>query len=164
MHNNAEQELRFYAANFYSLLSTCEGCWGTEFLFDGSESVTPLFYVVDPYGDCLSSLLSSKGSEQALVFNDPVDALRCPRIAENKRIFLCIGFMFEDQFIEIDDFNREVNGDDEPIENFPTLSRKLSEGIEVYLKQPEEMGDPCKLLYCAWLDGDVEEEEVLALR
>lgn len=160
MHDSAEQQLRSHTVNFHSLLSSCEGCWGTEFLFDGSESATPIFYVVDPYGDCLFSLLSSKESEQALVFNDPVEALSCPRLAENRRIFACVGFVFQDQFIEMDDFNREVNGDNEPMENMPTLSTKLSEGIEVYLKQPEEMGDPRKLLYCAWLDGDVEEEEV----
>ena len=43
MHENAEQELRSHTANFHSLLSSCEGCWGTEFLYDGSESATPLF-------------------------------------------------------------------------------------------------------------------------
>ena len=94
------------------------------------------------------------------MFNEPVDAVRCSRVAENKRIFACIGFVFEDQFIELGDFKREVNGDDEPMENLPTLSNKLGEGIEVYLRQPEEMGDSSKVLYCAWLDGDLEEEEI----
>lgn len=160
LHVQAEEELRSHAANFYALVSSCEGCWGPEFLFDGSQSATPLFYVVDPYGDCLSSLLSRKESEQALVFKDPVDALSCPRLVENRRVFACIGFIFEEQFIELEDFNREVNGDEEPMDNLPTLSHELGEGIEVYLKQPEEMGDSSKVLYCAWLEGEVEEDEV----
>lgn len=156
---DAADSLKTHVDNFYSSIAGCEGCWGTEFLFEGSPFSTPLFFVIDPYGDCLSSLLSCKDSEQAFATKDLDEALACSRLAENRRVFACIGFVFEDQFIEIEDFNREVNGDGENMGNLPSISRNLAEGIEVYLKQPEGDGDPGKVLYCAWNDGEIEEED-----
>jgi len=157
--SDAADALKTHADKFYSTISGCEGCWGTEFLFEDSPFSTPLFFVVDPFGDCLSSLLSCRDSEQALATKDLQEALASPRLAENRRIFACIGFVFEDQFIEIEDFNREVNGDGESMVNLPSISTNLAEGVEVYLKQPEGDGDPGKVLYCAWIDGEIEEED-----
>lgn len=141
-------------------LSLCGGCWGSDHIYEGSESCSGIFYVVDPEGDCLISLVSATDGEQAKAFLRADEALGSPELDGVGRVYACIAYCYQDPFIEIGDFGREQSEDGDHFENLPTLARRLEASIEVYLRQPEDSGDPEVVFYASWdADGDLEEED-----
>jgi len=164
----AEGDLVDHAQKFIELIADCSGCWGTEYLTSTSETSSRPFFVIDPEGDCLFSLLSDKSSSdegQAKVFLSAAEAIESNALSRNGRVYACIAFTYNegDSLIEFEDFNREISEDGDEFENIPSIARSMEGDVEVYLRVPESDGDAEVVFYGSWdSDGDLDETEELS--
>ncbi len=165
---SAEGDLVDHAQKFIELIANCSGCWGTEYLTSNSETSSRPFFVIDPKGDCLFSLLSDKssgGEGQAKVFLSATEAIESNALSRNGRVYACVAFTYNegDSLIEFEDFNREISEDGDEFENIPSIARSMEGDVEVYLRVPESDGDAEVVFYGSWdSDGDLDETEELS--
>lgn len=168
---DAKQQLQALSKGFVSLLSETKTCWSSSFVREGYPACTPLFYVVDPCGDCLESLVDSTLVDGSSVDKKPAslhrsidEALASNDLLECGRLFICVGFTYtdDDGCIEEDDLGREVSVDEgEKFVNFPSMSKQLEEGIELYFKPHPSHGDSRMIVRMCWEEGELTETSSL---
>ena len=167
LNEDAVESLKEHALKFVTLVSECSGCWGSEYITDQSEKCSRPFFVIDPKGDCLFSLVSSRGvseADKAQIHSSAEAAVNSPSVGRNGRIYACVAFAYDhgDSLIEFEDFNREESEEGDEFENIPTIARSMGENVEVYLRLPEADGDVDTVYYGSWdADGDLDETDEL---
>ena len=167
LNEDAVESLKGHALKFITLVSECSGCWGSDYITDQSEKCSRPFFVIDPKGDCLFSLVSSSGgseADKAVIYSSAEEAVHSPSVGRNGRIYACVAFVYDhdDSLIEFEDFNREESEDGDQFDNIPAIARAMGEDVEVYLRLPEADGDVDTVFYGSWdADGDLDEEEEL---
>jgi len=165
---SAETDLAEHAQRFINLISNCGGCWGSEYVTSESGKTSHVFFVIDPKGDCLFTLLSDKAAsedEKAKVYLNIKDAVASELLSASGRIYACVAFAYNegDSWIEFDDFNKETSEDGDEFENIPSIARSMEGDVEVYLRVPESDGDTEVVFYGSWdSDGDLDETEELS--
>jgi hypothetical protein len=167
LYESAKHDLLGNSSNLVKLVSETSGCRAAEFVWEGSTQCSGVFFVVDPFGDCLASLISVKDSsgndyEPASVYESIDQALESPLLPRCGRIFSCIAMTYgeHDSFIEVDDFSLEESVDEgEYFANFPSISKDLDEGIEVYFKPHPAHGDATVVFRLCWEKGELTEED-----
>lgn len=165
----AKQDVIADAQKLIELASETKTCWSSSFLREGSQSCSGSFYVVDPYGDCLLSLINREqhadDSLCATLSCDLDDILSIAKSRGPGRVFSCVAFTYlEDEAnIEIEDIQREISVDDgEFFVNFPSLSKQFEEGLEVYFKPHPSQGNSKVVTRLSWENGILEDEDELA--
>jgi hypothetical protein len=167
---DAVTSLKEHARKFIALVSECSGCWGSEYITDQSETCSKPFFVIDPKGDCLFSLVSSGGvpeDDKSIIHLSADEAINSPSVERNGRIYACVAFVYDqgDSLIEFEDFNREESEDGDQFDNIPTIARSMGEDVEVYLRLPKADGDADTVFYGSWdADGDLDETNELDSR
>lgn len=157
------------ARKLLELASGTKSCWSSSFVYEGSASCSPLFFVVEPSGDCLISLVSHDESNRedyrdARLFAKIEDALASVDPVNATRVFSCLAFTYSEFEANIDeeDLGREESVDDgEYFANFPTISKGFEDGLDVYFKPHPAHGDPDFVTRLEWENGELAEEEKL---
>ena len=157
------------ARKLLELASGTRSCWSSSFVYEGSASCSPLFFVVEPSGDCLISLVSHdesnrKDYKDARLFARIEDALASVDPVHATRVFSCLAFTYSEFEATIDeeDLGLEESVDDgEYFANFPTISKGVEDGLDVYFKPHPAHGDPDFVTRLEWESGELTEEEKL---
>jgi len=167
LYENSKNDLLESSLKLVKLISETSGCRAAAFVWEGSSQCSKIFFVVDPYGDCLASLVSPGDSsrndyEPALVYETLDQALESPYLPRCRRVFSCIAMTYgeHDLFIELDDFSLEESVDEgEYFANFPSISKELEEGLELYFKPHPAHGDATVVYRLCWERGELTEED-----
>jgi len=166
--SDARQSIIEDARRLLSVASTI-GPWSPSFVREGSPNCSKLFFVVEPFGNCLTSLVNrdeieADESRAAQLFTNVDEALASADLVKAQRVFSCLAFTYSEYEVNIvlDDLCCEQSPDNgEYYENFPTMSKHFEDGLEVYFKPHPAHGDPELVTRLSWEGGELEEEEEL---
>lgn len=166
--SNARECVIEDARRLLSVASTI-GPYSPSFVREGSPSCSKLFFVVEPFGNCLTSLvnrdeINADESRAAQLFTNVDEALASADPVHAQRVFSCLAFTYSEFEVNIvlDDLCCEESPDNgEYYENFPAMSKHFEDGLEVYFKPHPAHGDPEFVTRLSWEGGELEEEEKL---